>query len=148
MGSWKRKLNMAFSLFPAGKAGLGLLLLRAVVGAAAIILGRAFVERGNPTIWVWFVGLLAGTSGAFLLVGFLTQFAAFLAALAGAVIGLSQLSPLTTGLFGARLSILFLMSLATATLLLGPGAFSVDARLFGRREIIIPPRTRLPKHLT
>jgi hypothetical protein len=22
---------------------------------------------------------------------------------------------------------------------LGPGAFSVDARLFGRREIIIPP---------
>jgi hypothetical protein len=23
---------------------------------------------------------------------------------------------------------------------LGPGAFSLDARMFGRREIIIPPR--------
>jgi hypothetical protein len=26
-----------------------------------------------------------------------------------------------------------------ALILIGPGAFSVDARLFGRREIIIPP---------
>jgi hypothetical protein len=26
-----------------------------------------------------------------------------------------------------------------AVIVLGPGAFSVDARLFGRREIIIPP---------
>jgi hypothetical protein len=30
--------------------------------------------------------------------------------------------------------------LATAIALLGPGSLSVDARLFGRREIIIPPR--------
>jgi hypothetical protein len=28
--------------------------------------------------------------------------------------------------------------LAAAVLCLGPGAFSVDARLFGRREVIIP----------
>jgi hypothetical protein len=28
--------------------------------------------------------------------------------------------------------------LATAIALLGPGAFSLDARLFGRREILIP----------
>jgi hypothetical protein len=31
-------------------------------------------------------------------------------------------------------------------MLLGPGALSVDARLFGRREIVIPhqPQPRLP----
>jgi hypothetical protein len=28
--------------------------------------------------------------------------------------------------------------MAAATALLGPGAYSLDARLFGRREIIIP----------
>jgi len=28
--------------------------------------------------------------------------------------------------------------LAAAIALLGPGAFSLDARLFGRREIVIP----------
>jgi uncharacterized membrane protein YphA (DoxX/SURF4 family) len=30
-------------------------------------------------------------------------------------------------------------------ILLGPGAFSLDARLFGRREIIIPEIPRPPK---
>jgi hypothetical protein len=34
---------------------------------------------------------------------------------------------------------------ATAIALLGPGAFSLDARLFGRREILIPPDPRSPK---
>jgi uncharacterized membrane protein YphA (DoxX/SURF4 family) len=29
-----------------------------------------------------------------------------------------------------------------ALLFLGPGAYSVDARLFGRREIVIPRRSR------
>jgi hypothetical protein len=28
--------------------------------------------------------------------------------------------------------------MSAAQVLLGPGAFSVDARLFGRREIVIP----------
>jgi hypothetical protein len=46
--------------------------------------------------------------------------------------------PFSTGsLFG-------LMVLATAIALLGPGAFSIDSRLFGRREILIPHATREP----
>jgi hypothetical protein len=32
------------------------------------------------------------------------------------------------------------MAVSTAIALLGPGAFSLDARLFGQREIIIPDR--------
>jgi uncharacterized membrane protein YphA (DoxX/SURF4 family) len=31
------------------------------------------------------------------------------------------------------------ITVLVATIGLGPGAFSIDARLFGRREIIIPP---------
>ena len=30
-------------------------------------------------------------------------------------------------------------------MLLGPGAFSLDAIFFGRREIVIPPSSRLPR---
>ena len=37
-----------------------------------------------------------------------------------------------------KLSAIMLVIVAGAILLLGPGAFSIDARLFGRREIIIP----------
>jgi len=37
-----------------------------------------------------------------------------------------------------------LAAISAALVLLGPGAFSLDARLFGRREIIIPKgRVRL-----
>jgi uncharacterized membrane protein YphA (DoxX/SURF4 family) len=38
-----------------------------------------------------------------------------------------------------------LLTMAIAIVLLGPGAFSLDSRLFGRREIIIPPRSHPPK---
>jgi hypothetical protein len=35
--------------------------------------------------------------------------------------------------------------LTTAIALLGPGAFSIDARMFGRREILIPNTPRYSK---
>jgi hypothetical protein len=35
-----------------------------------------------------------------------------------------------------------LATLSAAVALVGPGAFSVDARLFGRREIILPRASR------
>ena len=66
-------------------------------------------------------------------VGVLLQAAAFL--------------PLRTTLFypfGSWLALAFFIVMATAIVLLGPGAFSLDARLFGRREIVIPLAARPP----
>jgi len=40
----------------------------------------------------------------------------------------------------AALALLAVMALTVA--LLGPGAYSVDARLFGRREIVVPRSSR------
>ena len=48
-------------------------------------------------------------------------------------------------LFDTRLPTLFAVIMSAAIVLLGPGAVSLDARLFGRREIIIPPVFRSPR---
>jgi hypothetical protein len=48
-------------------------------------------------------------------------------------------------LFDTRLATTLATSIAVAILCLGPGAFSIDARLFGRREIIIPDASHPPK---
>jgi hypothetical protein len=45
-------------------------------------------------------------------------------------------------LFDAALPAILMTIVAAAVAFLGPGAFSVDARLFGRREIIIPHTPR------
>jgi uncharacterized membrane protein YphA (DoxX/SURF4 family) len=39
---------------------------------------------------------------------------------------------------------MFVAVVAATVILLGPGAFSLDARLFGRREIIIPGASHSP----
>jgi len=44
-----------------------------------------------------------------------------------------------TPFFDSRTEIAFATTILLAIVILGPGAFSIDARLFGRREIIIPP---------
>jgi uncharacterized membrane protein YphA (DoxX/SURF4 family) len=80
---------------------------------------------------VWIVALLAVSSGALLLAGLMTPIAGAVAGLTGIVAGVGSM-PLDV----ARAALV--ASAAGAIVLLGPGAFSIDARLFGRREIIIP----------
>jgi hypothetical protein len=73
-----------------------------------------------------------------LILGFLTPLACALAALAG--FGIAALSPSAVAssfFIGNPLSFdVLIMVLASG--LLGPGAFSLDAHLFGRRKIVIP----------
>jgi hypothetical protein len=54
-------------------------------------------------------------------------------------VGSSLLPESTRTLFDAGLPVILAGTILVSIVLPGPGAFSVDARLFGRREIIIPP---------
>ncbi len=140
------KLQRLFSSFPGGCPGAGLLLLRAAIGIITIIQGTLYLANpGNVTLGIGTIGLLSIASGVLLLIGFLTPIASALAGLGTLGTALAWFPAATQNLFDARLPTLFGVIMSAAIVLLGPGAVSLDARLFGRREIIIPSVFRLPR---
>ena len=107
--------------------------------------GSYLVDWKSLTVGRSVVGLLAVAIGAFILIGFVTPVAGILASLGGVGIVLSWFPPPTSSLLVPWPMILLVVTVAIAIVFLGPGAFSLDARLFGRREVIIPRAQRSPK---
>jgi uncharacterized membrane protein YphA (DoxX/SURF4 family) len=97
------------------------------------------------TLWTWAMGLFALITGALILIGLLTPIASILVGLASAGLALYRFRSDTPALFNSWPTTVFVIIIATAIGFLGPGAFSLDSYLFGRREIIIPPTVRSPK---
>jgi uncharacterized membrane protein YphA (DoxX/SURF4 family) len=83
-------------------------------------------------------GALAVATGFCLLTGFLTPIAGVLVVLGSIGLALSPLATPSVDLFESKLAIGNVIVISVAIGLLGPGAFSVDALMFGRREIAIP----------
>ena len=86
------------------------------------------------------VATLSSICGLLLLFGLFNWFACSLGALIslGAVFALIPVPVLSVS--SAKVSAVFTAVIAIALLCLGPGAYSLDARRHGRREIIIPAR--------
>jgi uncharacterized membrane protein YphA (DoxX/SURF4 family) len=132
-------LLRVFSMFPDGLPGVGLFLLRAAAGAALLVQGAAyFVDWHDLPLLTVAIALLTIASGAALLIGYLTPFAGIVAGLISTGGAFSWLPVPNLYLFEARLTAILATVIVAALVCLGPGAFSLDARLFGRREIIIP----------
>jgi len=122
---------------------MALLLLRAVFAAALVIQGVYYLREPDPMPAAWVIALVTITSGALLLVGFLTPVAGVVSGLTALGIAFSFFPVATKILFEPYVPLVFAVAILLAIIILGPGAFSVDALLFGRREIIIPVRTSL-----
>ena len=131
-------MRKLFSTFPSQWPGVGLLLLRALVGYSLIAQGMAYVRMPLDSFVMCCLAALTFVGAAFLLVGLMTPLVAFLVAAGGIGIALSWIPSAAGGLFEGYVALINLIALSIAIALLGPGAFSLDARMFGRREITIP----------
>src|SRR5271165_6833897 len=124
-----------FSNFPGGSPGAGLLLLRAALGLSLLALGAAYLLDGQDlTFLIWIVSLLLFVSSILLLVGYLTPLAGGFAGLFSLGCALGLIPEPAWGFLTTRPSAVLAAAIAVALVCLGPGAFSLDARLFGRRE--------------
>jgi putative oxidoreductase len=117
-------MQRLFSTFPNSWPGLGLLILRCVLASSSIA-----IEMQPPTVSP-LVSLFHGASiacGSLLLAGLWTPIAALILAVL----------LLCTGILHRPVDALpfILMAIAVSTAMLGPGAWSLDGRLFGRKKI-------------
>src|SRR6516225_8509411 len=112
-------------MFPAGAAGWGLLLLRF---CAAGMLARNCILDATASIPRWEIAMVVILGGAFLLGVFTPVGCCFSA--------LFQIFVLAQAHEPNPLHFAFSFCVAAVLFLVGPGAFSLDSRLFGRRLIV------------
>jgi uncharacterized membrane protein YphA (DoxX/SURF4 family) len=119
-----------FSTFADGWPGAGLLLLRLLTGATLIHFGIGGMRDGpGPlTIGLQIIGIAAGIA---LMVGLFTPVTGALAAIAKMWIACLQFSTHSDDPWIALVQIILAATLAMT----GPGAWSIDARRFGRKHI-------------
>jgi uncharacterized membrane protein YphA (DoxX/SURF4 family) len=133
-------------MFPAGWPGVALLLLRITVGAASLVEGFWYLSGGHKSSTATvFCCILFILGGIFLVIGFLSPLGSALAGIAGLGNAFFWIAT-SSNLFNSKFAFLQMIVMAAAIMLLGPGAFSIDAYLFGRREIVIPPSRHTEKH--
>ena len=122
-----------FSTFAHGAPGVGLLLLRLTSGLA-LVLDALTSLREHPPVGSAMLEVFIGCVGILLVVGLWTPIAGTLLALIGVwhafVEPTNRSTYVLLGILGAALA------------LLGPGRWSVDARLFGWKRIVTGDRVK------
>jgi hypothetical protein len=123
------RVQRLFATFPDGQPGAALLLLRLSL-AGILAFHSAAIWQGPPAVWET---LICAGVGALLAIGLFTPFVA----ITGAIVGALSLFLWNGGDVVAGGFVLVVM---VALGMLGAGAYSVDARMYGRREVVVPTR--------
>jgi len=119
-------------MFPQGGPGIGLLLLRIAAAGMFALNVRQRLDVSTNALYLLIVSLLVIVCIG-LLLGFLTP---FLTIVAGAVALMNMFFT------DQAMNVVYILRVLTSSALffLGPGAYSIDARLFGLRVAVVPPR--------
>jgi putative oxidoreductase len=121
-------LQRLFSMFPCGWPGRGLFFLRIVAGILPIydVITRLMGEPYHESLALQ---IIAASAGIFLLAGLWTP-------VAGALLTVTDVWIALSGTAHLRSSIL-LATMGAAIAVLGPGTWSIDALLYGRKRLDI-----------
>jgi putative oxidoreductase len=126
-------LQRLYSTFASGWPGVGLLLLRLLTGAALLYFGLVSALAA-PSLTIIVLQISGIAAGILILIGLWTPVAGTLAAIIKLWIAFSRFHshygdpwvPILQAVLGAVLA------------MVGPGVWSIDARLFGRKRIDFP----------
>lgn len=132
-----------FSDFPPGLPGFGLLFLRlalAVFLASEAASPSAMTSSPGPAPGIYSIGLMV--LGLLVAVGFLTPIVQAIVIVVESTAVVTELPASGATLLavteGRWPLLAMVVVLALALALIGPGAYSIDSHLFGRREILHP----------
>ncbi len=126
-------MRRLYSTFAGGWPGTGLLLMRLVIGSVLVV--RAGVRLwGDPPLNITITAALLSVAGFLLMLGLWTP-------IVGTSVAVIEAWKILT-LPGDRWLWLLLGAVSCALAMLGPGRWSIDARLFGWKRVEAPARKR------
>ena len=126
-----RPLRRLYSTFAGGWPGIGLILMRLAVGLALVSSAHS-VQLNQSAFSMTLTSVLLGIAAVLLILGLYTP-------IVGTLVALFE-SCRIIAIPANRLMYLLVAMIAAALAMLGPGLWSVDARLFGWKRI--EPSTR------
>ena len=131
-------LRRLYSTFAGGWPGTGLLLMRVVIGSALVVHASLTLLSDPPPLNVKVPAILLMGGGILLTAGLWTP-------IAGSIVALTEIWKMVI-LHGDKSGWLVLGTVGAALAMLGPGLWSVDARLYGWKRLEAKPRSNADPH--